>query len=95
MIERTYASLGEMTAEFVVSARYGITVGCDKCRLSREVDALALALARPNQPLHTMKFRCATCGGPGEVCVSGHVDGVRRYWLKERGPWIKDEDWVG
>lgn len=90
-----YASLGDMTPEFVVSARYGVSVSCGRCRLIREVDALALATARPKQRLQDIRFRCSTCGEPGEVHVSGQVDGSRRTWMRERGAWVKDEDWLG
>lgn len=67
-----------LTPEFCLSAHYTLGVFCARCRVTRDVDLLALcASGREKQAIGEMTFRCRACGdgvgsrGADDVGVSG------------------------
>lgn len=74
--------LGRMTAAQVLESKNSLVVGCEPCRITRQLheqDVAALAAYYPNRPIRDLKFRCSRCGGPGSPSVNGW-DGGRVKW---------------
>ncbi len=70
-----------LTPEFCLSAHYTLGVFCARCRVTRDVDLLALcASGREKQAIGEMTFRCRVCGEVGTPQVMGWALGERTTW---------------
>lgn len=75
------------TPSYLLSARYSLSISCDTCRVLRDVDLLALDLARGNQPVSEMKFRCSVCKGNGEAIANRNLEAWVGYNLTTGERW--------